>query len=87
MEAFLLGMVSMGCAVVALLFLKFWATGRDRLFLFFSAAFAIESINRGVYAAIGLGSTEYQLGYVVARLVSFLLILIAIVHKNRTRRA
>ena len=82
MEAFLLGAISMGCAVAALLFLKFWGSSRDRLFLFFSAAFAIEAINRGAFSVIGHASSEYQLGYVLARLLSFSLILAAIIQKN-----
>lgn len=86
MESFLLGMISMGCAVAALLFLRFWRSSRDRLFLFFAAAFAIEAINRMIFAAYGQDSSEYQLGYVLARLGSFLLILAAIVDKNAARR-
>lgn len=86
MEFFFLGTISMGCAIAALLFLKFWKTSRDRLFLYFSAAFAIEAVNRAVFAALGASSSEYQLGYVLARLVSFLLILAAIVNKNASPR-
>lgn len=86
MEPFLLGMISMGCAVAALLFLKFWTSSRDRLFLFFCAAFAIESVNRAVYALVPREPNEYQIGYVLARLLSFSLILAAIVFKNSTRR-
>lgn len=85
METFLLGMISMGCAVAALLFLKFWTSSHDRLFLFFAAAFAIEGVNRLVFAWIGPGSNDYQIGYVLARLVAFLLIIAAILDKN-TRR-
>jgi hypothetical protein len=86
MEPFLLGTISMGCAVAALLFLKFWSSSRDRFFLFFSAAFAIEAINRGAFALIGHGSSEYQIGYVLARLLSFALILVAISYKNASPR-
>ncbi|WP_036165220.1 DUF5985 family protein [Noviluteimonas dokdonensis] len=86
MQPFLLGMISMGCAVAALLFLKFWKSSRDQLFLFFSAAFAIEAINRGVFAVILQSSTEYQPGYVLARLLSFSLILVGIIYKNSTPR-
>ena len=41
MEAFLLGMISMGFAVAALLFLRFWRSTQDRFFLFFAAAFGV----------------------------------------------
>ena len=85
MQLFLLGMISMGCAVAALLFLRFWRTSRDRFFLFYAAAFALEAINRAVFAWIGPTASEYQLGYVLTRLVAFVLILVAILDKN-TRR-
>jgi hypothetical protein len=87
MELFLLGTISMGCAIAALLFLKFWRSSRDGLFLFFSAAFAIEAINRAVFAAVGPDTSEFQLGYVLARLLSFLLILVAIINKNALPRS
>jgi hypothetical protein len=86
MEQFLLGTISMGCAVAALLFLRFWRSSGDRLFLFFSASFAIEAINRACFAAFGHAAAEYHVGYVTARLLSFLLILIAIVNKNSVQR-
>jgi hypothetical protein len=85
MELFLLGSISMGSAIAALLFLRFWRSSRDRLFLFFAASFAIEAINRAVFASLGAYSSEYQLGYVLARLVSFLLIITAILDKNASR--
>ena len=53
MEQFLLGTISMGFAVAALLFLRFWRSSHDRLFLFFAASFAIESVNRAVFAWLG----------------------------------
>ena len=85
MQQFLLGTISMGFAVAALLFLRFWRSSHDRLFLFFAASFAIESVNRAVFAWLGGQAAEYQLGYVLARLLSFLLIIVAILDKN-TRR-
>ncbi|HZX79605.1 MAG TPA: DUF5985 family protein [Lysobacter sp.] len=81
MQMFLLGMVSMGSAVAALLFLRFWRSGRDRLFLWFAAAFAVEAINRAVYAWFGAGSEATPL-YLVARLVFFGLIIAGILDKN-----
>ena len=85
MQLFLLGMISMGCAVAALLFLRFFRSSGDRFFLFFAASFAIEAVNRGVFAWIGPQASEYQVGYVLARLGAFVLILVAILDKN-TRR-
>lgn len=86
MQLFLLGMISMGCAVAALLFLRFWRTSKDRLFLFFAVAFALEAVNRALYAWNGARSEEATL-YFVTRLIAFALILWAIVDKNLGRRA
>ena len=85
MQQFLLGMISMACGVVALLFLRFWRTGRDRFFLFFSASFAMESINRALFAWHNAGD-DFEPLYFAIRLISFLLILAAIVDTNFRRR-
>lgn len=81
MQMFLLGMISMGSAIAALLFLRFWRTSRDRLFLWFSAAFLLEAINRAVFAWQGAGD-EATLPYLLARIFFFLLILGGVVEKN-----
>lgn len=85
MQLFLLGMIAMGCAVAALLFLRFWRSSRDRLFLYFAIAFGLEAFNRALYAINGARSEEVTL-YFSLRLVAFLLILWAIVEKNLARR-
>lgn len=85
MQLFLLGMISMGALVAALLFLRFWRSGRDRLFLWFAAAFALEALNRAFYAFQG-ARDEATLPYLLARLVFFALILAGIIDKNLRRR-
>ncbi|GAB1594973.1 DUF5985 family protein [Lysobacter claricitrinus] len=86
MQLFLLGMISMGSAVAALLFVRFWRSGRDRLFLWFAAAFAWEACNRAIFAWQG-ARDEATTPYLIARLVFFALIIVAIVDKNlRARR-
>jgi hypothetical protein len=87
MQLFMLGMICMGSAVAGLLFLRFWRTGRDRLFLWFASAFFLEAVNRAAFAWQG-ARDEATAPYLVARLVFFLLIFIGIVDKNlRSRRA
>jgi hypothetical protein len=81
MQLFMLGMLSMGSAVVALLFLRFWRNSRDRLFLWFAAAFALEAGNRALFAFHG-ARNEDEVVYFTIRLVFFLLILFAIIDKN-----
>jgi hypothetical protein len=78
----LLGALVMASAVIALFFLRFWRDTRDRLFLMFSLAFWVLAANW-----LGLGLVAQQedartLLYVV-RLLAFVLILVAVVDKNR----
>lgn len=82
----LLGAIAMASVIVALFFLRFWRNTRDRFFLFFAIAFGLEGINR-VLLALNQGSSEHEPIYYVIRLLSFVLILIAIVDKNRARRS
>ena len=86
MQTFLLGAIAMGSAIASLLFLRFWRASGDRLFVFFAASFAIEAVNRTVYALTLLDSNEFELGYYLARLASFLFILAAIIDKNHARK-
>lgn len=72
------GVLAMGYAVAALFFLKFWRESRDRLFAFFALAFALLSLQRILLPFV----SHAELLYTV-RLIAFLLIVIAIVEKNR----
>ena len=81
MNEFMLGAVTMGCAVVALIFVRFWLGTRDRLFLWFALSFAIEAANRGWYGISGAES-DATVWYSLIRLVSYGLFLWAIVEKN-----
>lgn len=85
MQQFLLGAIAMGSAVAALLFLRFWRQTRDRLFLYFSASFMLEAVNRALFAWNGAHSEEATLYYLV-RLLAYGLILWAILEKNLMRR-
>jgi len=85
MHRFLLGAICMGFALAGLFFLRFWRDTRDRLFALFALAFVVLAANR-----IGFmfqpehdvrGDTLYWV-----RLVAFLLILLAIVDKNRSQK-
>jgi hypothetical protein len=81
MSYFLLGAIAMGCAIAALLFLRFWRDTRDRLFLYFALSFLIEAFNRAIFALNGASLEEARLYYLI-RLASYLLILWAIIEKN-----
>ena len=82
---FMLGAISMACAVAALFFFRFWRNTRDRFFLWFGASFLIESANRAIFALSGLRHEEAQVYYLI-RLGSYALILWAIIEKNLPRR-
>jgi hypothetical protein len=77
------GAIVMGYAVAGLFFLRFWRETRDRLFLIFSGAFWILGIQRLVLAFTRDMVEDHTALYLV-RLFAFLLILAAIVDKNRS---
>ncbi|HEU4473927.1 MAG TPA: DUF5985 family protein [Gemmatimonadales bacterium] len=77
------GAIVMGYAVAGLFFLRFWRETRDRLFLIFSGAFWILGIQRLVLAFTRDMIEDHTALYLV-RLFAFLLILAAIVDKNRS---
>lgn len=85
MNLFMLGAISMGSAVAALLFLRFWRRTGDRLFLYFGASFLLEAVNRALFAWNGAHTEEATLYYLV-RLLAYGLILWAIAEKNIVRR-
>ena len=85
MNLFLLGAIATATIVAAVFFLRFWRQTGDRLFLIFAAAFALEALSRIALAATANPSEGQPLFYIV-RLISYLLILAAIVDKNVVRR-
>lgn len=82
---FLSGAVLIGSLVVALFFYRYWAKSRDRLFLFFSVAFLIFAAERVVIALAGDPNSERTAALYLIRFMGFVLILAAIVDKNRVR--
>ena len=83
-QGFLLGVIVTASLTAAGFFWRFYRQTRDRLFLAFSAAFLIESINRMAFLRIDEPSEGSPAIYMV-RLLSFLLLLGAIIAKNRSR--
>ena len=86
MDQLVTGAMAMGYAVAGLFFLRFWRDTRDRLFGLFALAFFVLSVNRIGFTFFG-ADEGYQGNHVYwIRLAAFLLILIAIIDKNRARR-
>ncbi len=81
MKQFLWGMLAMATAVASLLFLRYGKLTRDRLFLYFSAAFLAMTLNWLGLALIDPDTEHRYLAYCL-RLIAFVLILIGIVDKN-----
>jgi hypothetical protein len=82
---FLNGAIATCCGVAGLFFLRFWRKSHDRLFVWFALAFWVLGANRIALTFIEEHETRTYL-YVV-RLIAFLMILIAIIDKNRARSA
>lgn len=76
------GALATACWVAGLFFLKFWRMSRDRFFLFFFLAFWVLALNWVVIIIAQPILPSRQDAYVI-RLVAFVLIIIAVVDKNR----
>lgn len=76
------GAIMMGCWVAGLHFLRFWRRSRDRLFAIFAAAFWLVGIQRLALASHPEWNDRYAVIYLI-RLIAFLMILGAIIDKNR----
>ena len=76
------GALAAGYAVAGLFFLRFWSRTRDRLFLMFAVAFWLLSVQR-IATVVTASWLEDSTSLYVLRLVAFLIILVAIIDKNR----
>lgn len=80
---FLSGAIMFGTAVAAGFFFKYWRRTKDRLFLIFGIAFVLMACERLVLAFLSSTQAEEATFVYLFRLGAFLLILFAIVDKNR----
>ena len=80
------GAIIMGYLVAGLFFLRFWRQIRDRLFLIFAVAFWILGAQR-MALAVDRTMQEAHTSLYLVRLLAFLLILLAIIDKNRGPRS
>jgi hypothetical protein len=82
MHLFLMGAAAMASWTASLFFLRFWRDSGDRLFAMFAASFLLLGLTR-----LGLAwwqdSNETQTYFYWLRFAAFLLILLAIIDKNR----
>ncbi|HKO59280.1 MAG TPA: DUF5985 family protein [Thermoanaerobaculia bacterium] len=82
MKDLLSGMLIAEYAAIALFFLRFWTKTRDRLFVLFSAAFTVLAVQR-LAIALTQDNLEQQALLYLLRLSAFIVIIIAIVDRNR----
>jgi len=81
-DGFLLGVIVTCSFIAAGFFMRFWHSTRDPLFAGFAAAFFLEGLNRTAFLFLDNPDAGDAFIYVI-RLVSYLLILVAIANKNR----
>ncbi len=84
-HTFMLGMLVAMCAVVGAFFLKFWRRTHDRLFVAFGIAFWMLGLNWLLLAFTQLDEWGNAVLYLI-RLAAFVLIIVAILDKNRSKR-
>lgn len=82
MSELISGAMAMAYLVSGLFFLRFWKDTSDRLFLIFALAFGLLATQRTLLTVLSEQRDAHLLLYVV-RLLAFLLIIAAIVDKNR----
>lgn len=85
LAALVAGALTAGYAVAGLFFARFWSQTRDRLFAMFATAFWLLAVQR-VAAVVTASWVEDTTWLYMVRLMAFLLILIAILDKNRAAR-
>jgi len=76
------GLLSCGFAVAALLFFKSYTETRDRLFMQFGSAFALMSVER-LLIPLDVVRVDDRPWIYLLRLLAFIVIIYAIVDKNR----
>ena len=79
---FLSGAVTLGFVLCGLHFLGFWKRTRDSLFLAFACAFWLLGLNQALLA-LGDIPVEERSWVFLLRLAAFVLIIVAVVAKNR----
>jgi hypothetical protein len=82
---FLTGAIAMASCLIALFFLRFWRSSGQRFFLYFALSFLVEAAHR-TYVVLGDAADEGTPYHYLIRLVSYGLIMWAILEKNWPER-
>ena len=86
MTLFILGALALASLVAAVFFLRFWLKTTDRFFLLFAVAFAFDAVGRIAMAVLLSHQSEGEPQVYALRLLTFVLILGAIIDKNRKNK-
>lgn len=84
MNTFISGAMTMGYLIAGLFFLRYWSRSRDVLFSYFAASFWLLAVQR-IALAFTAERFENSTGIYLMRLLAFVLIIVAILQKNRSR--
>lgn len=76
------GLIVAGYLVIGLFFLRFWRQAHDRLFGYFAIAFWLLALQRGLLTFLASDERAALLLYSL-RALAFLIIIYAVVDKNR----
>jgi hypothetical protein len=82
---FLSGVTVAGSLAVGLFFVRLWSETRDRFFALFGLAFWVLALN-GFLLLWATPASEHRHYFYIGRLAAFLLIIAAIVDKNRSSK-
>ncbi|WP_039917212.1 DUF5985 family protein [Cellvibrio mixtus] len=86
MSEMFIGAIATCCIVIGLFFLRFWKSTHDVFFLFFALSFFLEGANR-VSLVLFPSLHEASPSYYVIRVISYSFIIVAILAKNKRRKA
>ncbi|MGH8219596.1 MAG: DUF5985 family protein [Steroidobacteraceae bacterium] len=86
MRMFVWGLLTMACTVAAIFFFHYWRVSRERLFAYFTVAFAAMALDWLGHAFVPDPTNSLRPEVYAVRLFAFIVILIAIIDKNRNAR-
>ncbi len=80
----LFGALAMGTLAIGVIFLRLWRDSADRFYLFFALSFFVQTFNR-VALSLTVSPQEGSPWHYGVRFLAYVLIIMAIVDKNRAR--
>lgn len=83
---FIYGAVMMNFLIISLFFARFWQKTRDKFFAHFAGSFLLLAIERCIFLFINTGNEAHTWVFLI-RLVAFCGIIMAVVEKNRVKKA